>query len=330
MKLFKKKKQLNNGGFSLVEVLVTMLVITIVSVPIINSFVSSARINKKSRNLQNATDVAQNYAEIFGSEDLDKLLNKYSGALDDDGFGNVVYTFEDIKETGASGEEFSLNIKLKSNASDVYDVPGLKNFFGESAAVCVREITRYDNAALNESHLNRTDKSGVEKTCDFYLDTKCNGEYSYNVKVTYRYGDNTFATDTMVLKEGKVAQEEPFPPLYILYEPYNIVNYKIQDYVRVNYTNDDNAMVKPMKVYLIPQAESMASSPVKPTFDLGRFWCNYSYDDVNSKLDFESYDVNNNTLTNGTKKCRIYDISIEVKYKDKIAARVSSLREDVQ
>ena len=44
-----KEGQLNNAGFSLVELLIAMVVLAIIVVPLLHSFVTSARTNAKSR-----------------------------------------------------------------------------------------------------------------------------------------------------------------------------------------------------------------------------------------------------------------------------------------
>ncbi len=63
------KKQ-NNKGFTLVELLVAVMVLAIVIVPMLHSFVSSFRVNAKSKQLMRATTLAQNEMEIFEKEKI--------------------------------------------------------------------------------------------------------------------------------------------------------------------------------------------------------------------------------------------------------------------
>ncbi len=53
----------NNKGVTLVEVLVAVAILVAVTVPLLNSFVSVAKVNAKSNRTQNATGVAQNIFE---------------------------------------------------------------------------------------------------------------------------------------------------------------------------------------------------------------------------------------------------------------------------
>ena len=69
-----------NKGFSLVEVLVAMAVITLISIPLLRTFITSAQINNKAKKLQNATDIAQNVSENFTTIPLLTLMQDNDGS----------------------------------------------------------------------------------------------------------------------------------------------------------------------------------------------------------------------------------------------------------
>ena len=50
-----ERRQLNNEGFSLIELLIAIVILSIIVVPLLHSFVTSARTNAKSRNTMHAT-----------------------------------------------------------------------------------------------------------------------------------------------------------------------------------------------------------------------------------------------------------------------------------
>ena len=66
------KKQ-DNKGFTLIELLVAVMVLAIVIVPMLHSFVTSFRMNAKSKQLMRATTLAQNEMEIFEKEKIEDL-----------------------------------------------------------------------------------------------------------------------------------------------------------------------------------------------------------------------------------------------------------------
>ena len=75
----KNKKQRNNLGFSLVEVLLAIVILGLVAAPILQIFVSSAKMNNRSREIMAATDVANLTMEYLSSmkfEDIKPLLTE--------------------------------------------------------------------------------------------------------------------------------------------------------------------------------------------------------------------------------------------------------------
>lgn len=67
MKLWKKRKK-NNGGFSLIEIVLAIAVLAIVIAPVFNSFITSARVNMNARKTMAATNVAQTILEGFADK----------------------------------------------------------------------------------------------------------------------------------------------------------------------------------------------------------------------------------------------------------------------
>ncbi len=115
MKQFRKRK-LNNKGLSLVEILVTVVILALISAPIIDSFIHAINVNSQSRTIQNGTAVAQDVAELFETFDLEYLVESYSGQ-EKNGItvscdSNGIYTFTGIPMNGADGEEFVVDVKL--------------------------------------------------------------------------------------------------------------------------------------------------------------------------------------------------------------------------
>ena len=64
----KKNIHLNNRGFSLVEIIVSIAVLAIVITPLMNSFITAARVNKDARKVTCAADCAQSIMEGFADK----------------------------------------------------------------------------------------------------------------------------------------------------------------------------------------------------------------------------------------------------------------------
>jgi len=75
-------RKVDNKGFSLVELLIAVCILAIIVVPILNSFLSSYRVNARSKQTMRATTLAQNEMEIFEKEHLDALSDPAKFAYD--------------------------------------------------------------------------------------------------------------------------------------------------------------------------------------------------------------------------------------------------------
>lgn len=64
----------NNKGFTLLELLIAVAVLAIIIVPMLRGFVTSHRVNAKSRHLMRATTLAQDEMEIFEKEKIEDLI----------------------------------------------------------------------------------------------------------------------------------------------------------------------------------------------------------------------------------------------------------------
>lgn len=68
-------RKMDDKGFSLVELLIAVCILGIIVVPLLNSFLSSYRMNARSRQTLRATTLAQNEMEIFEKESIEDLCD---------------------------------------------------------------------------------------------------------------------------------------------------------------------------------------------------------------------------------------------------------------
>ena len=105
------RKQLNNEGFSLVELLIAIVILSIIVVPLLHSFVTSARTNAKSRSTMHATAIAEDIMEMFEAHSLEEMADIYTAetpagftntADTDDTTGIWTYTIRDDSTTSGT------------------------------------------------------------------------------------------------------------------------------------------------------------------------------------------------------------------------------------
>lgn len=347
-------KTQKNKGFSLVEVLITIMIIAIVSIPIIRSFVVTANVNHKAKRLQNATDVAQNISEYFAARPMSELLADFGEGLNGLSPDQDMYVFKNIKDgekayyEGADGEKFYVSVIMDSQGYDAYSVPELKNLFGSGGVTCFKEISMYDQAALNYligkygyADGSEAQDLGLKKTTDIYLETNIDGSYGYFVEVTYTdYNGHTYETGRIKLEEVHSGSEdvatERFPNLYIMYPPYGVYengSYDgyVDDLVNIHYTQKyaDGSFVPTTdsdalntNIYLVQQdayyQENPANGPER--LDVAhncRILYNGSpYDAVNDRL-LTFYSEGNNEITKGDgTSVRLYTVKVYVRYNE--------------
>ena len=357
MKRICRNRKQHNKGFSLVEVLVTILIVALLCTPLIRSFVVSANVNKKAKRIQNATDAAQSVAEYFSANPvsaLKKLVDDddYSENYDSD--GNDVVTYHNVSDLrkstsagyfeGAGGEKFYIDVTM-TGRKDSYNVPALKDFYGSNSISCMFQIYKYDKEAQTRlKGYEAADSSGIKKTCDLYLDIK-DDTYNYYVTVTYTYGAEKYITDEMVLATGTIEEDkDEFPSLFVAYEPYDKTS--MSDKIKLHY-NQSALDTRKTNVYIIQQTVAGTDGdvwldPSSVTIDgpatgglVTSDISNFKTNNPESSLSIESNitDTTGSSVTAGSgQKLKLYDVSISVKYGsadgDTIAT-VSTVREEV-
>lgn len=107
------KKQ-DNKGFTLVELLVAVMVLAIVIVPLLHSFVTSFRVNAKSKQLMRATTLAQNEMEIFEKEKIEDLM----AMTDKNDPAKLVYTVTDKPDPTDPDDDGCYTFERKKTIND--------------------------------------------------------------------------------------------------------------------------------------------------------------------------------------------------------------------
>lgn len=92
MKKFYGKPKRNNKGFTLVELIVAITLLVIVVTPIMNSFITSARVNRNARKVMVATDVAQNFIEGYSEKTFESVMMAFTRLNSGNLSGNAAFT----------------------------------------------------------------------------------------------------------------------------------------------------------------------------------------------------------------------------------------------
>ncbi len=107
-KSHKASGRLNNQGFSLVELVISIAVLVIIMVPLMNNFFRSMQMNKKAEKLQLQSNLAASIMEGLKASDMTELIGQFSGG----GFNLITETIKGVDR---------LQLNTLSNKLELYD-----------------------------------------------------------------------------------------------------------------------------------------------------------------------------------------------------------------
>ena len=158
MKEYTERRQLNNEGFSLIELLIAIVILSIIVVPLLHSFVTSARTNAKSRNTMHATAIAEEVMEQFEAHTLEEMADTYEAATPT-GFTNSVQKDASLDVDGDGAAEdgiWQYTFRDEKTTSGIYDVvvtldPNGYTALNEKDIVNIQNLAGNLNAVYSES-----------------------------------------------------------------------------------------------------------------------------------------------------------------------------------
>lgn len=247
----KSTKTLDNKGFTLIEVLLAVFVLAIVIVPLFHSFVSSHRINGKSKQYMRATTLAQDEMEIFERERVADLIDQdkfdYCGEdgkpVKPDDYGRYVFIRTNIdNNSGSNVTKFDVKVELNPRRIVDLDHPEIKDRYSDTnnkQLFYMNTIASADSAVHVQSIRSASNLKGYDDTIYEYFDANKNttgaasgwGTDEFNKKLARRikvkiYQENNglnVATIVKVTYEYVLCEAGIMPPTYQSYSEESII-----------------------------------------------------------------------------------------------------------
>jgi len=219
-----KVRKLDNKGFSLVEIIVSLVLLSIVFIPITSGFIQSMKVSEEAKVMQQASTIGQTIMEEFKVLSLEKLFLKYGETTTLEQFkasGNA--ELGEMRTDSATGEIFQTKITLSANATDevkeinqvefpvIYDMASSRNMIATGTEIpswLVDDFELSHNTYSKStilSKFHRTYKINIKK-----LDTS---EFPL-VEITVKY---TNALDSSYEFEDTIARKSMSAPLESIY-----------------------------------------------------------------------------------------------------------------
>lgn len=149
-------KKLNNRGFSLLELLIAVLILSIITIPLLHTYVTSSRTAARSRQAGDATTAAQNIVETIQANSVSSVLSSDSTAV-----AGLFGANSAGVAPASSGDMVSLT-GIQSGSS-LFDAkvtldPGP---YGGSGGINTKEITQY--TSMDSTYVQETGNLDPDK-----------------------------------------------------------------------------------------------------------------------------------------------------------------------
>lgn len=219
---YDKKLSENNRGFTLLELIVTVVILALVTAPFLSSFVSASRTNVKSKRIQEANELSQYIIEQFKASSITQLISEYGLTAEyDDPPANEELKQYTAELTGTNlttlttgfSEKYSAKITMKPSSSSVNgDVtPIIDKLDKDTCAVFAQNIYSYDSTYAGSG----ADKRDINVDIS-YVPANAPKPYTVTLTVTYR----TAMGGVIAQKTMSSLTFEKIPVIYIIYTPF--------------------------------------------------------------------------------------------------------------
>ncbi|MCR5011412.1 MAG: prepilin-type N-terminal cleavage/methylation domain-containing protein [Lachnospiraceae bacterium] len=151
----------NNRGVSLIELVVAMALFAIVIVPICASFITSMRVNQKSRKMMAANDLAQSIVEGYSGKTYEDVKLSIASIGTADLSGNLALSTGGYVSSNVGGTEtVSVNVyNMKENGVSSASWNGMINVNKYLDSVSRNEIKRAGGTAVSTNSLISENKA---------------------------------------------------------------------------------------------------------------------------------------------------------------------------
>lgn len=344
-----RKRKVNNAGFSLVELLVSMVILAIIVVPLLNSFLTAARTNAKAKRVLEATTAGQNLVERIKAQSVEDFVTggAASGAaitipLTDgagnpltDADGNPYYCYQKTISLDVDGRTYDAVATMSPekyldtgavsggsiNHYNSAQIPQISNmnekvsaFFIMDAGDDQRAVTSMNYEAYEDPDRHDAYVASVQRTLT--IDIKKDPSNMINVKGTVSYNDNEGNTLSPYY-EHDLYTGDKLENVFICFTSLPDLPCGSYSNETITINNEDNV---PVKLYLVKQQSAVETS--NPDF----FRQNYRVTvNVNEGAKSPGEGASCNVVTNMYTGTNATDSVIQLSYKSKFGVLQSGI-----
>lgn len=266
---FYKNRKTNNKGFTLVELLLTVVILALVAAPFLSSFVSASKANVSSKRIQEANELGEYIIEQFKVTSIEELISSYKLQEDNtykiDGNAKTSVQYKgsmsnkstDVALPAGYRKGYSADIVLTPSKTIVngdYSIPVIDNLNKKECTVINDNIKKYDGLIPSTGGLGKRNVT-VE------INKISTDKYTVKLTVEVMFCPSTYGSTFQSYGEYSMLWEyTTIPDVYILYNPLtSLDNITIKNMIYES--SDYQSAGKKVNVYLINQQQVNAINP---------------------------------------------------------------------
>lgn len=151
----RKKNKNSNAGMTLLEVIIAVSIFSITAIVLLQSFVTSSRINKKSNTYLEATSTAQNVMEEIKAKRFKEIALAFNYPLDRSGNSRFTFLQPQVNDIGTS---LDIREVLKLEDGTYTDVRQYRDADGDDDTKVTASVISHDSGKSYKFNANKTDK----------------------------------------------------------------------------------------------------------------------------------------------------------------------------
>ncbi len=263
-----KKFAKNNHGFSLVEILIAMAIFVLCAAPFLRSLVLSIQTNAKSREILNATTVAENIIEDIKADGVVVYLglDQADGGVSPSGtntYGNIYTTGYDHYLLDGKNYKVSITLsasdKTPASSAIAYNSARLAELYRMNTmtdAIYVQPETEASEAVIayvnNPSapdYMQAPSNILAGLVTNYEFDISCsNSIYEVNQTLCYQTASGSEVQERTIPVYSSVNNGSDLQRVYIFFTP------SVKNHIIINNTDE-----VPLELYLVKQTDAACS-----------------------------------------------------------------------
>ena len=206
----RKKNKNSNAGMTLLEVIIAVSIFSITAIVLLQSFVTSSRINKKSNTYLEATSTAQNVMEEIKAKRFKEIALAFNYPLDRSGNSRFTFLQPQVNDIGTS---LDIREVLKLEDGTYTDVRQYRDADGDDDTKVTASVISHDSGKSYKFNANKTDKyyytmTNVKTLHDKFdvlveFDGSQDSGYKKKTAANNEYGKNDYLSPNITKLDSK-------------------------------------------------------------------------------------------------------------------------------